>query len=166
MWPFPVCLPQRGLHPLWVLSPAAGLIERPWKKTACHPLVFLMFSLCLCTTLNNNLRLNMLACLEQSKWKCLILLLGQLCLPHALQKIFKSVSLSFFFFILHQWHQMVPLGFGAIVRCPWTVNISFKSFVLITVSFEAIVNLLSFFAKADAFSLLQARINPQKEAES
>lgn len=38
--------------------------------------------------------------------------------------------------------------------------------MLITVSFEAIVNLLSVCAKASAFSLLQIRINPQKEAQS
>lgn len=44
--------------------------------------------------------------------------------------------------------------------------ISFESIVLITVSFEAIVNQLSVRAKASAFSLLQVTINQQKEAQS
>lgn len=44
--------------------------------------------------------------------------------------------------------------------------ISFKSVVLITVSFEAIVNLLSVCANASAVFLLQITINPQKEAQS
>lgn len=61
---------------------------------------------------------------------------------------------------------MVPEGFGVSVHRPSTVYISLWRIMLITVSFEAIVCLLCVHAEPCTFSLLQVRINPQKEARS
>lgn len=104
--------------------------EHCWR-TACHSLMFFMFSPCLCARCSDSGRLHLPTSLQWCKLKWLILWLGQ---PCALERISDFVIPPPFIYLLFLFGSLclsvepiiMPKGFGGIVSCPWTLYFSFS----------------------------------------